>query len=531
MKKYILVLLALLPCMVFAADTKEIVSPYADAKACVAKIIAPLHLRIGVETIRDKTGKVSMANGGSGKFETDGATDMLYTSLRDMGVEVNEMSSEYRSLVDWYKAKNAGNDLAFPEYAISGGITAMDFSPGVARDFSLAGIGGNDRAYRAHVRLDLRAEALTCTSANQIGEVAASAPVEKDFYAFEKGAGFGRFIGDGKGQTFTELAYQKGEREAIHMATGAAEEFSAIKLLLQIAHKRYGPSIENAMHVCELATRGDDLATWAVKNNGIAIPPPPSPVRMCETPKPEPKPEPKQACTPGPSQKAPGSLPRAVISFSFEDAPSGTYSLAFPEMKKAGFPATAYITGGLMGSEEFLKWSDLKELADAGWEVGAHGYVHEGMTHHDGAWQDGDLSKSIGILRAKGYCPVSSAMVYGELDDSVRSKVSSLFSSHREVAGSPAINALSSFDKYKIHSYPVKGDTRRADIQKLINELKANGGVLVLRFHYVEGELWVKDRNVTHLFPEFVRMVKRSGIPVWTVGQVVDAVSVSAAKK
>jgi peptidoglycan/xylan/chitin deacetylase (PgdA/CDA1 family) len=76
------------------------------------------------------------------------------------------------------------------------------------------------------------------------------------------------------------------------------------------------------------------------------------------------------------------------------------FDLAFPILRAAGMPGTVFVPTALMGMEEpmawpgidqwlgtayagelaGMSWDQLRELADAGWEIGSHTRVHSRLT-------------------------------------------------------------------------------------------------------------------------------------------------------
>jgi peptidoglycan/xylan/chitin deacetylase (PgdA/CDA1 family) len=84
-----------------------------------------------------------------------------------------------------------------------------------------------------------------------------------------------------------------------------------------------------------------------------------------------------------------GQWPERTIAITFDDGYENNLRVALPILARHGFSASVYlITGHVggtheweppppgLGSRPILDWAQVGELADAGWEIGAHTYSH-----------------------------------------------------------------------------------------------------------------------------------------------------------
>ncbi|PIS05107.1 MAG: hypothetical protein COT81_02985 [Candidatus Buchananbacteria bacterium CG10_big_fil_rev_8_21_14_0_10_42_9] len=70
-------------------------------------------------------------------------------------------------------------------------------------------------------------------------------------------------------------------------------------------------------------------------------------------------------------------LPNKPVIISFDDGTISQYQNAFPLLKKHNLTATFFIfTNPISRSENYMTWEQLKEMADAGMEIGSHGHYH-----------------------------------------------------------------------------------------------------------------------------------------------------------
>lgn len=73
-------------------------------------------------------------------------------------------------------------------------------------------------------------------------------------------------------------------------------------------------------------------------------------------------------------------LPPRPVIITFDDGDTSVYETAFPIMGKYGLTGAAYIVGNYMDTDGYMSADQIKELADAGWEIGSHGRSHRDLT-------------------------------------------------------------------------------------------------------------------------------------------------------
>jgi peptidoglycan/xylan/chitin deacetylase (PgdA/CDA1 family) len=98
-----------------------------------------------------------------------------------------------------------------------------------------------------------------------------------------------------------------------------------------------------------------------------------------------------------------GPLPEKPIVISFDDGNEDIYQNAFPIMKSLGFTGTTYIVTNRIGSKDFVNADEIKQLYDAGWEIGSHTRTHQdlvknaGSLDSEGRGSKEDLESKLGI--------------------------------------------------------------------------------------------------------------------------------------
>lgn len=73
-------------------------------------------------------------------------------------------------------------------------------------------------------------------------------------------------------------------------------------------------------------------------------------------------------------------LPPRPVVITFDDGNLDVYTAAFPILRELDFIGAFYIVGDRLGAEGFVGAAELRELVDAGWEIGSHGMTHADLT-------------------------------------------------------------------------------------------------------------------------------------------------------
>ncbi|MDD5259287.1 MAG: polysaccharide deacetylase family protein [bacterium] len=70
------------------------------------------------------------------------------------------------------------------------------------------------------------------------------------------------------------------------------------------------------------------------------------------------------------------SISENKVILSFDDGYEGNYICVLPILKKYGFKAIFFVTAGWVGQPYMLTWQQIKEMSDAGMEIGSHTFGH-----------------------------------------------------------------------------------------------------------------------------------------------------------
>jgi len=87
-------------------------------------------------------------------------------------------------------------------------------------------------------------------------------------------------------------------------------------------------------------------------------------------------------------------LPPRPIIITFDDGDISVYTTAFPIMQKYGLTGVTYIVGNYMDQPGYMSADQIKELADAGWEVGSHSMNHRDLRKIDAYMQRFEVVES-----------------------------------------------------------------------------------------------------------------------------------------
>lgn len=199
---------------------ENVQTPFDTALSCLRGKIRP-GVVFGVGQVIDATGKETYSEGGTGKFISQGAGEMVQSALFSAGVTlVNRRDSGVTVTETQWGIRNLEQQLPV-NFFVSGSINSIDFIPGGGFSANVNGIGPRARQNRILVALDLNmTDAFT-------GRIVANVPLQKQIYTREFGIEFGRFVNE------TLITFDAGgqEREAIHFALRQMLSLATFQLL------------------------------------------------------------------------------------------------------------------------------------------------------------------------------------------------------------------------------------------------------------------------------------------------------------
>ena len=116
------------------------------------------------------------------------------------------------------------------------------------------------------------------------------------------------------------------------------------------------------------------------------------------------------------------SLPQNTIGITVDDADKSFLEVAWPRLKKLGFPVVLFVTTNTISSnyKNYLNWDEIRLLQNEGVTIGAHSHSHSHFPHLtlDQIKNEIEISNRV-FLKELGEIPTLFAYPYGETDEKV----------------------------------------------------------------------------------------------------------------
>lgn len=122
-------------------------------------------------------------------------------------------------------------------------------------------------------------------------------------------------------------------------------------------------------------------------------------------------------------------LPKKTVVITIDDGYRATYDIAFPILKKHGFPATVFLYSDFVGAGDALSYAQMKELIASGLiDIQPHSKTHSNLTlrlpdETDAKYRDrlrSEVDAPINVLQERLALPsVAYAYPYGDVNEIV----------------------------------------------------------------------------------------------------------------
>ncbi len=101
-----------------------------------------------------------------------------------------------------------------------------------------------------------------------------------------------------------------------------------------------------------------------------------------------------------------GVFPRRCVAITFDDGYEEIYQVAWPCLKRHGFPATVFVTPAEIAQPGFVTWEQLRELASDRCIIGSHTMSHQYLPLVEPAVLEEEIVGSKRVLEERVGSPV-----------------------------------------------------------------------------------------------------------------------------
>jgi peptidoglycan/xylan/chitin deacetylase (PgdA/CDA1 family) len=219
----------------------------------------------------------------------------------------------------------------------------------------------------------------------------------------------------------------------------------------------------------------------------------------------------------------PPKFPSPMFTFTFDDGWAGQPE-AGALLLTHGWRGTFYIVPSWLGLPSFMTSDEVKALAKAGHEIGAHTMTHPQLQHipKDASFQEIGAAQSWLTNFLDGTAVVSFAPPFGLVDKDVTDIVAKLFTSDRS---GPCAVASPATDPNALPNCVVETGIKNAKgpqveyIKSLITKAKQQTGWVIVVFHHITPNGTQKNDEDPADFAGIVDAVAASGVRVVTIAE------------
>jgi len=186
------------------------------------------------------------------------------------------------------------------------------------------------------------------------------------------------------------------------------------------------------------------------------------------------------------------NLDRPAASFSFDDFPVSAWTAGAPVLERFGAKGTYYAAGGFCGqTEDGLTYFDeavLRDVRDAGHEIGCHSFSHEHGPTVSSTLLSDDLDRNAIFLREVlgDLGPLNFAYPYGEVSPRTKRLAGDRFASARGIHS--GVNGPMT-DLSQLRAIPLERRSwNPAEVERWVAAAQAANGWLVFFSHDVSDD-------------------------------------------
>lgn len=213
------------------------------------------------------------------------------------------------------------------------------------------------------------------------------------------------------------------------------------------------------------------------------------------------------------------------VSLTFDDGDADNFAVGIA-LTEHGLRGTFYIPSGLVGTEGYMSWEQLKTLQAGGHEIGGHTLNHQKLEGLDTEALRHQICDDRQNLMDHGFTPISFAYPFGNYDVYVKQMVKDCsYADARTILGGTETTPAA--DPYALRALPyIVSDTNFDKLRRYVsNSFKGGDDWVILIFHHVCDScdfFSVKPDVMNQFIPWLVQQQDLDHIRVMTVGEVIS---------
>ena len=177
-----------------------------------------------------------------------------------------------------------------------------------------------------------------------------------------------------------------------------------------------------------------------------------------------------------------------------------------PIFDEYNITGTVFLTTSFIEVYGYVDSTQIRSMADRGWEVGTHGIYHESFLSlpADSLYLN-LIQPKLELEQKFGIEVQHIASPYGEFNNDIISSIRKFYTTHSNAFSEKrGLNELLKIDVYNIHRWDITQEVEIYEICQRIDSLK-DGQVLVLLFHQIRNDVF----GNWHLsIPDFEKIVE-----------------------
>jgi len=213
-----------------------------------------------------------------------------------------------------------------------------------------------------------------------------------------------------------------------------------------------------------------------------------------------------------------GIFSTGAVTLRFDDGSLSQYQVAYPKLKSAGLKGTFFIISKQLldyGFSGYMSIAQIKDLYNAGNEIGAHTQDHPYLTQLSSADQQKEILGSRNDLLALNVGPINSfAYPYGDYDNTTLNLVKS--DGFSDAAATIDGDVTLTSDKYQLERQSMESTVTLTKAEQWIDNAIAKKEWLILSFHQIDTS-GVQYSISPTIFNQVVDYLKLKNVPVVTI--------------